>query len=195
VFEFTVAVKELKQAIQEIGANREADQRTDPVDIVVSSGTAKLHSVGTKTEVPVAGREPGSARLPFIVLENIGATLRTLKDKEVAIVCQPGALKIGTMSVKHPDIKLGIAPKKQIDIPVDLPVADTLALTRLLSPEQLSKQGLRERVDGARTAYSKAISEAVAALQRFSIGEIEVRRLVDKHIEAAVPGLRHSLKL
>jgi putative transposase len=82
----------------------------------------------------VKGIHPGAARVPFITLEGIAKVLPTFKQKEVTIVCEPGVIRIGTFSLKNPDIELGLIPDQQMSIPVDLAPLDMLALGRVLKP-------------------------------------------------------------
>jgi hypothetical protein len=113
---------------------------------LVSECAATFRAVGTETEVPVGGKHPGTVRIPLSFLERIERVLNTFKGKELNFVCEPGRVKIGTWSAKHPDIELGTLPNQGISIPVDISVLDTLALAQLLTPEQVVQEGLRARV-------------------------------------------------
>src|ERR1700690_290592 len=142
--EFIIRTKDLKHAVQELSVNR--GSHADPADILVSQCVASFCAVGTETDVPVTGKRTGSVRLPFPVLKAIAKVAPTFKDTEVTVVCEPGILRMNSWASRHPGIELRKVQSPQLGIPIDLPSPDILALARLLSPEQLIEQGLRERV-------------------------------------------------
>ena len=187
--EFTIRTKDLKHAIKELSVNRDPGHRNETADILVSECVATFRAVGTETEVPVVGKKPGSVRLSLTMLRKLSDVAATFKGKEIPVVFAPGISKVGTMTVKHPDIELGVLPDRKLTVPVDLSVLDTLAIARLLTPQQLVEQGLRERVEEAQRGCSNAIGNAAAALQEFKVDSRQVQTLVDTQITRAAERL------
>jgi hypothetical protein len=68
MIEFVIKKKDLKQAIEELCANREP-HHTDPADIHVTSDTVTFRSVGTATTVTARGSKSGTMRIPLSGLE------------------------------------------------------------------------------------------------------------------------------
>jgi hypothetical protein len=178
--EFTTRTKDLRKAIREIGVNRGDHSDSDSTDILVSEFSATFRSVGTEAEVPVNGVKPGTARVPFVVLERLAKVLGTFKGDDLKIFCEPGCLKVGTFTIKHPDIELGIIPDQQVSVPIDLSLLDTLALGRVLNPQQVIEQGLRERIEEAQKGCSLAIASAVATLRPLGVEEKQIVVIVEE---------------
>ena len=78
--------------------------------------------------MPVDGKRPGSARIPLRIVDKINKAVKTFKTQELAFQCEPGSIKIGSFSVAHADIEVGVAAEKRLGLPVDLSLLDTLAL-------------------------------------------------------------------
>ncbi|HVI78911.1 MAG TPA: hypothetical protein VM715_12275 [Candidatus Acidoferrum sp.] len=193
--EFTVRPSDLRQATRELKVNRGKEGQEDFVDILVSQFVATFRAVGTETEIPVDGKQPGTVRLPLRCVEAIKKILPSFKKKELTFSSEPGVVKIGTWSLKHPDIELGNIPDQRIAIPVDVSVLDTLALARLLGPDRVASEGMRPRVEAAMQASRHAIDAAVEALQPLGIGEDRIQDLVESHIVEASERLRRTLGL
>ena len=193
--EFIVQTADLRQATSQLKANRGKRTETDFVDILVSECAATFRSVGTETEVPVNGKIPGSVRIPLRVLDKINSTVKTMKKKELAFHCEPGAIKIGSWSVKHPDIELGRIPDQRLGLPIDVSVLDTLAFATILSADQIVEEGMRARVEEARDTCTSAVAMALAALQPLGITERQLQGLVDVHVKDAAKTLRRSLRV
>jgi hypothetical protein len=87
--------------------------------------------------------------------------------------------------IRHPDVTLGISPAQKFDLPADAGVLDTLAMTLLLSPEQIVDQGLRDRVETAQRYTSEAVSGAKEALRELGIPRKRIQELVDVRIKEA----------
>jgi len=181
VIEFMIKTKDLKQAIKEISANRESHP-TDPADICVTSDTATFRSVGTQAPISVRNCKRGTMRIPFRVLEKAAAALDTFKSEEIKIVCETGALKLDTWSIKNAGIQTGRAPKREPTVPIDLPIIDTLALPRVIGARRIAEEGLDERVSEAEGIYSRSIAEAARALEPLGFVEREIRAFVDDRI-------------
>jgi hypothetical protein len=192
-FEVTIKTKDLRRAIREIGVNRGRHSETDFTDILVSEFSATFRSVGTETEVPVNGIEPGSARVPFAVLKRLARVVGTFKGNELRIICEPGCLKVERFAIKHPDIELGVIPDQRLSIPIDLSLLDTLALGRVLTPQQIVEQSLRERIEEAQRGCSEAIARAVSALQPLGIDEKQVTALIEEHLTHAAARMRRAI--
>jgi len=183
--EFVVGVEDLRNALREIEVNRGSHASTDFVDFLVSEVAATVRSVGTETEIPVNGKHPGSVRLPLSLLDRASKVIGSYRQKDVAIVCDAGIVKVGTFSVRHPNIETGIIRDQGISIPIDLSVLDARALCKLLTPQQIVEQGMRERIEQAQRAYSTAISAAAAALREFEVSEKQIMQIVDQSVADA----------
>ena len=188
--EFTARTKDLENAIRQIGANRGQHKKTDFTDILVSQFAATIRSVGTEVELPANGIETGSARVPFQALERFRKILSSFKKKDLTVICEPGSIKVGSFSMKDPNIELGNIPDQRISVPVELSVLDTLALARVLTPEEIVDQGLRERVEEARRSFSEAVARSVSALEGFGVEEKQIAALVDERVAVAASKLR-----
>ena len=191
--EFVVRASDLRQAVNELKANRGAQGKDDFVDILVSEVVAMFRSVGTETEIPVNGKQPGSVRLPLRCVDSAKRVLPSFKKSELTILCEPGSLKIGTWSLRHPDIELGAIPDQRLQIPVDVSVLDTLALAHFLGPERVAEEGMRPRVEAAIQVRQSAVSGAAQALQPLGIAESQIQRMVEAHIDDAAGRLKRVL--
>jgi len=188
--EFTVRPSDLRQATNELKANRAEQGQNDFVDILVSECAATFRSIGTETEIPVNGKQPGSIRLPLRCVDCIKKVLPSFKKKELTLVCEAGIVRIGTWSLKHPDIELGKLPDQRFQIPVDISVLDTLALADLLGSDRVASEGMRPRVDGAIQVCRGAVLAAADALQSLGVTVDQLQQLVDDHIHDAAERLR-----
>ena len=193
--EFVVQTDDLRQATSQLKANRGKYSESDFVDILVFQSVAIFRAVGSETEVPVDGHRPGSVRLPLRIVDKIGEALRALKTKELAFHCEPGVIRVGTFSLKHPDIELGRIPDQHLDLPIDMSLLDTLALAKILTPLKIGEEGLQARVDEAHKTRHRAIADAVAALRSLEIEDWQVNHLVDCHINDAAKRLREFLRI
>jgi hypothetical protein len=79
--EFRARVSDLRNATRQLTENRGASKDTDFADLLVSECVATLRSIGTSTELPVHGIQPGTARLPIPTLEKIAAVAKTSRAK------------------------------------------------------------------------------------------------------------------
>ncbi|HEV2278693.1 MAG TPA: hypothetical protein VGS02_10985 [Acidobacteriaceae bacterium] len=192
--EFTIPNSELRQAIEQLKANRGTYSDTDFVDIVISESSALFHAVGTESEAAVNGTAAGNIRVPLRVIDKIAGALSTMKQEELTVHCVPGLIRVGKFSVKHDDIELGKAPAEFETLPINLPLLDTLAVARVFSSKKIDDQGLRSRVNEAEHSRRSAVYEATKTLQALEISEQELTFLVERHIRAAVERLRKSLR-
>ena len=71
--EFRVRVSDLRNATQQLTVNQGKNRAADFADVLVSECIATFRTVGTSTQVPVSGIQPGTARLPIPTLEKIAA--------------------------------------------------------------------------------------------------------------------------
>ena len=193
--EFVIRPSDLRQATSQLKANRGEHSDSDFVDILVSECAATFRSVGTETEVPVEGKRPGSVRLPLRIVDAIKKVVPTFKKKELPFQCEPGIVRIGSWSVKHPDIELGRIPDQRLSLPIDLSVVDTLALAQILSPDKIVQEGMRSRVEEAVGVRSRVVADAHSSLQMLGIPERQVQDLVDAHVKDAAEKLRRSLEI
>lgn len=193
--EFTLRPSDLRQATLELKANRGKQGEHDFVDILVSQFIATFRTPGTETEIPVDGKQPGTVRLPIKCAESIKKVLPSFKKNELTFFCDSGVIKIGTWSLKHPDIELGNIPDQRIQIPVDISVIDTLALAHILGPDRIASEGMRPRVEAAMATCRCAIDDATQAFQPLSISKQQVQQLVESHINDASQRLRKTLGL
>ena len=193
--EFVIRLADLTRATKELRVNREDHLETDSMDILVSECAATFRAVGTESEAPVNGKHPGTVRIPLKIWDQIQRAARTFKVKELTFTCEPGVVRIGKWCAKHPDIELGHMPDMRLSLPVDISVLDTLALARILTPEQLVEQDMRARVEEAETVRTRAVAAAAAALQPLGITEGQLQRLADTHLGDAADRLRRTLGL
>jgi hypothetical protein len=195
VVEFIVSAADLRQVTGQLKANRGKYSETDFVDILVSECAATFRSVGTETEVPVDGKAPGSVRVPLRIIDKIKQIVPSLKKKELSFLCELGVIRIGTWSVKHPDIEIGIIPDQRLDLPIDLCVLETLAIAEILGPVRVTEEGMRARVEHAIKTRTAAAAAALEVLQPLGITNERLQTFIDDHIREAATRLRPTLKI
>ena len=192
--EFRIFASDLRQAVEQLKANRGAYVDTDFVDIVVSSATALFHAVGTESEMRVDGTAPGSVRVPLRVLNEVSEAFATGNKGELPVKCERRFIKVGTRPFNHPEITISKAPKRFLSLPLDMSRLDILALARVLPSKTIDDQGMRTRVNEAERARRSAIADAVQALQSLEIEERQLTYFVESHIREAADRLRKSLQ-
>ncbi|MFZ0801791.1 MAG: hypothetical protein WBQ09_10925 [Terriglobales bacterium] len=192
--DFRIRVRDLAKATKHLLFNRAQFADTDFADILVSETGATFRAVGTDTEVPVNGTQPGTARLPLRVLNQIPGLARSYKERDIQISFVAGVMTVGRTKVRHQDIVVGLIPDQSVSLPPDASVLDTLAVARLLSPEEIVEQGLRERVEFAQEQATDAIAKATFALAEFGVSPEQLRALVDSRIEAVAGKLSRGKK-
>ena len=191
--EFKVRVSDLRNATRQLTENRGSNRDTDSADLLVSECVATVRSVGTVTELPIHGIQPGTARLPITTLEKIAAVAKTFKGQETLVLIWDGLIKIGSWQTRNPEITLGTIPDQTLDMPADASFLDTLALASLLSPAGVKNQGLERRVMQAQRAKEDAIDRATRALEPLTIERGQIAKLVEDHIADAGKRLRSVL--
>src|ERR1035437_7256205 len=191
--EFRVRVSDLKNATRQLTVNQGHYKKTDFADVLVSECIATFRTVGTSTEVPVNGIQPGTARLPIHTLEKIAAVARTFKSKETLVLIWDGLIKIGSWQTRNSEIVLGVVPDPSLDMPSDATFLDTLALAAFLSPAGIKAQGIERRVVKAQMAKEDAIDRATRALEPLRVEREKIAALVEDHITEAGRRLRSSL--
>jgi hypothetical protein len=193
--EFTIRTSDLRLAASQLKVNRGEYTESDTADILVSECAATFRAVGTETEVPAEGKNPGSVRLSLKSLQNIKKVALSFKKTELRLKFEPGIVWIETFSQTHPDIELGAIPDQQLQIPLDVSVLDTLALAAILGPDGVVQEGMRARVEDAIKTRSEAVSDALASLEPLGITERQLQGLIDAHIKDAAERLRPSLRI
>jgi len=192
--EFVLRSPDLRQAMSQLKSNRGRFKDTDFVDIVVSEEAATFRAVGTETEVAANVKLPGSVRVPLRIVDKIGQIAPTLKKKDLAFLCEPGMISIGTWSVKHPDIEIGATPEKRLEIPIDLSAIDTLAVAEILGPSRTATEGMRARVEDAVKARTEASQAALESLEPLGITKRQLQTFIDGVINDAAERLRPNLE-
>lgn len=192
--EFRVRVRDLRTATHQLTVNRGSSRKTDWVDVLVSECIATVHAVGTSTEIPVHGIQPGTARLPMPLFEKVASIAKTFKGSETTVVIWEGLIKIGSWQTRNPEISLGIIPNQTIDLPVNASFLDTLALASLLSPAAAREQGLEHRVAEALRGKEAAIDRATRALEPLAIDRGMIAALVEDRIAKAGERLRTKVE-
>jgi hypothetical protein len=192
--EFVIRRADLHDVTKQLQANR-GEHDNDPVDILVSGNLAIFRCVGTEAEASVDGKHPGSARIPLRIVGEVDEAVKTFKTKELPFLCEPGRIKVGSMSVKHAEIKVGRASNRCLELPVDLSLLDTLALAEIFDSDKILEEGLRPRVEKARDTRTHAINAARANLEAFGVTERQLQGLIDAHVKNAAEKLRPSLKI
>ena len=188
--EFTIRLSDLRKVMKQLSVNRTEYQDTDSADILVSECIATFRAVGTETEVPVTGLQPGTVRLPMKQLNDVLSMAKTYKLPEIPLRFELGLFRVVRSVRRHPDIFLGIIPDRKLDLPVDAGVLDTLAIAQLLTPEEIANQGFRERVEVAQRRASKAVSRALDALEHFAVPREEIQQLIDARVKMTSAKLR-----
>lgn len=84
--EFKVRVSDLRNATRQLTMNSGQDGRMDFADLLVSECVATFRTVGSSTDLPVYGIQPGTARLPILILEKIAAVAKTFKANETRVL-------------------------------------------------------------------------------------------------------------
>lgn len=191
---FRVRLVDLERGVKQLLANRDKNAAGDFADVLVSECVATLRTVGSSTEIPVAGTAPGAARVPVSCFEEFIRQSRTFHQREIEISISPGVFKIGSWRQKYPDISLGTIPDQAMDLPVNASVLDTLALAEIMTDEQISRQGLGKRLNAAKESAASAIKKATAALAPLEIAEEQVQELVQQHVQATSRNLARLLR-
>src|SRR5260221_137609 len=104
VVEFTICLSELRKAIKQLSFNRSEFKDTDSADILVSECIATFRAVGTEAEMPVAGLQPGTVRLPMKQLNDLLQIAGSYKQREIELHFEPEMYRIGKLVRRHPDI-------------------------------------------------------------------------------------------
>lgn len=190
--EFRVRVSDLRNATQQLTVYQGKNSASDLADVLVSECIATFRTVGTSTEVPVNGIQPGTARFPITTLEKIAAVARTFKSKETLILIWDGLIKIGSWQTRNSEIVLGVIPDQSLDIPSDASFLDTLALASILTHEAVREQGLERRVVHAQRAKEDAIDRATRALEPLRVEREDIAVFIQDHIAKAGKRLRNS---
>jgi hypothetical protein len=99
--EFKVRVNDLRNATRHLTVNRGENKANDFADLLVSECIATLRTIGSSTELPVHGIQPGSARLPMLTLEKIAAVAKTFKGNETLVLIWDGLIKIGSWQTRN----------------------------------------------------------------------------------------------
>lgn len=191
--EFKVRVSDLRNATRQLTTTRGQNKETDFADLLVSECIATFRTVGTSTDLPVLGIQPGTARLPIHTLEKIAAVAGTFKANETRVLIWEGLIKIGSWQTKDADITLGTIPDQSFDMPADASFLDTLALASLLTPAAVKEQGLERRVVRAQRAKEDAIDRATRAMEPMLVEREKIAALVEEHIVEAGERLRSAL--
>ena len=192
--EFKVRVSDFRNATRQLTVNQGQNETTDFADLLVSECIATFRTVGTSTEVPVNGIQPGTARIPIPTLEKIAAVAKTFKAKETLVLVWDGLIKIGSWQTRNAEITLGTIPDQSFDMPSDASYLDTLALASLLTPAAVKEQGLERRVVKAQRAKEDAIERAKRALEPLLVEREKIAELVEEHIAKAGERLRSVLQ-
>ncbi len=192
--EFVARTEDLKRAAKHLLLNRRGYTDTDFAELLVSAYGATFRTVGAETEIPVNGLRPGSARLPLKVLERIVEIARRYQAAETKILVEPGSIKIGRTTQRHPDIEITRPPGEAAAIPADASILDTLAVASLLTPEEIIEQGLRQRVEVAQQRSSDAIENAAAALRELGVPVVKLQELVDSHVAEVAEKLKTAIR-
>jgi hypothetical protein len=149
--------------------------------------------VGTSTDVPVNGIQPGTARIPITTLDRFTAMAKAFKSKEISVQFWDGIFKVGRWGTEDSRIVLGVIPDQSLDMPSDATFLDALALAWFLLPDRVKEQGLERRVVKAQRAKEDAIDRATRALEPFRIEREMIADLIEAHIAEAGKRLRASL--
>jgi hypothetical protein len=193
--EFVVQTSDLRQATNQLKANRGVYNDSDFVDIEVSENVAIFRAVGTESEAPVEGNGPGSVRVPLRIVDKIAEALTTVRSERLPFHCEKGLIKVGTFSLRHREIKLTKASSLRLSLPINLSTLDTLALSKLLTSRRIFEEGMRARAEQAEYSRRAAIASAVDALKDIEIETRQLDHLVDCHIQQAAGRLRKTLNL
>ena len=192
--EFRLRTDDLKNAIRQMTINRGKNKATDFVDVLVSECIATFRSVGSSMDVPVNGIQPGTARLPFTILERFSLIAKTFKGKEVVVLILDGIFKVNGWQIRDGEIALGMIPDQSLDMPSDATFLDTLALASLLTPAGVKAQGLERRVVKAQRAKEDAIDRATRAMEPLLVEREKIAALVEDHIVEAGKRLQCILR-
>lgn len=192
--EFRLRTDDLKNGIRQMTINRGKNKATDFVDVLVSECIATFRSVGSSMDVPVNGIQPGTARLPFTILERFSLIAKTFKGKEVVVLIVAGIFKVNGWQIRDGEIVLGMIPDQSLDMPSDATFLDTLALASLLTSAGIKAQGLERRVVKAQRAKEDAIDRATRALEPLLVEREKIAALVEDHIVEAAKRMRCVLQ-
>ncbi len=192
--EFVMSVADLRQATKELKANREEYGESDSVDILVLKSAATFRAVGTETEKAVDGKQPGNIRIPLGVMDRIQDAAAKEKRKDIAFLASPGAIKMGTWSVRNPEINVGETTDSRLALPINLSALDMLGVARILTQKEIVQEALRTRVRQAEKIRAEVVASAKAKLDVFGVSEKQLQKLIDENVSQAAEKLRKTLR-
>jgi hypothetical protein len=112
---------------------------------------------------------------------------------KVALAINEGEVSAASSTVRHPGIRLARIPDLRVSVPVDASSFDLLVIGRLLSPDELQRQGLAERVAKAGEKLKKDVRFAVSFLSRYNVTEDDLEALIERIQKKAEPRLRAAV--
>ena len=187
---FEIRHADLKRALRQVQANARNAPDVKSVNILVSEFAMTVRSLGIESEFPVVGIQPGTFHIPIAVLKQIASMQQTTR---VALSIRDGEVSAASSKVRHPGIHLSRIPDLRISVPVDVSNFDLLVIGRLLSPEELQRQGLAERVSKSREKLGKDIRYAATLLSSYYVTEEDLVAVDERIQREAEPRLRAAV--
>lgn len=187
---FVIRRKELNRAIRELQTNCKGSKDINSANLLISEFAMTVRAVGMESEYPVDGIQPGTIQIPIAVLRQIAGMSET---KELALHIQNGAIRSGSSTVRHPEIRLGTIPDVRVSIPIDASVFELLVIGRLLGDPELGRQGIAERVLKAREQYSRDIAFAASCLSRYKVKPDDLDKVIDRIMTDSEPAIKSAM--
>ena len=163
---FLVERNEFKDAVSYLFSCRTRNRKPGAEYFDVDSGNTQIEMevTGASSSCSAVVEKAGYARAPLIALEWCCKALRSIKDDRLRIHFSAGQLKMGSLIFKHEGISLRHRGGRLIDLPVDAPLPDVLALLTLFTAEEIEESGMLARVRKADRYASRLIDRAAKTL-------------------------------
>jgi hypothetical protein len=166
------------------GTSGTEQDRLEMVDINARSPDVELVTTAVSSAFPADLRTSGYARLPLLVFERISRAIRNLRKDSIQVLIEAGTIRVGKLSVLHPEISLRLIGARIADLPIDAPLPDVLALQARFRPEELSDSGVLSKLLEAQEQASKLIDQAFMSLEQLGIERAALGAFVSEQIAA-----------
>lgn len=153
------------------GVPRGRRAQIEYVDINVRNDEVELVGTGVSSAFAAQIVSSGYSRVPCRVMEGLYKSLKTLRQASLNVSIETGAVKMGSLAIRHPEISLRPIGSRIADLPINAPLLDVLGLLVRYSPDEIEDSGLGARVLEAQAQVSRMIDRALEALE-----PLEIRR-------------------
>ena len=168
-----VSQEDLSNALRMLGRVTDAAARGEAI-LHHDGDTLELECGGASQQISATGEWPGRAFLPADWLLRLGSALPG--SGQVRLEVKEGKLHIGSFQVscRWSEISSPI-----LELPLNPPVAQLLAVASAYSEEELHNSGLDRLVEAAKDRREELVDRAVSALSELCVTHSDIEKLVD----------------